>query len=103
MNTIEIKWEDITLEAEYEYEPEQKGTQDSPPQSECLTVIDAKLPNGSDLFSRLSEAGIAEIEMLVRQKLEDSGADAQAETLLDSIMHRDEWEESFNRLERDAA
>lgn len=92
MNTETVKWEKIELRVEYEYEPAQKETFDSPGCDESLTPIEAYLPNGSDLFSRLNEKGIAEIGMLLREKLEGKAEDSETERALDVVMGRREWD-----------
>lgn len=101
MGTITVMWEKtIPLEVEYEYEPEQKATSDSPGCAESLHVIEAKLPNGSDLFWYLGDNGMAAIESLTREALEGKVQDSEAERALDSLMGRQDWEHFFSHGRR---
>jgi len=70
MNTITVTWKRIPIEVEYEYEPAQVATFDSPGCDESLHAIEAYTAPGEDMFNSLSERGIAEINALLRETLE---------------------------------
>lgn len=100
MNTKTVTWKGIPIEVEYEYEPAQAATFDSPGCDESLHAIEAYTAPGEDMFNSLSERGIAEINALLRETLEGKAQDSKTERALDVVMGRHEWEHFFSHGRR---